>query len=104
MQLVKERTSVPVPAVFGYITSAKNEIGAPFMLMECLSGNVGVDLNGVEIPTQYKASLHREMARLQVDHTGTPLWTYGTDGESDRDLINNIFKDWRYRQASRRDL
>ena len=70
IQLVKERTSVPVPTVFGYVASAKNEIGAPFMLMECLSGNVGVDLSGVEIPTQHKASFHREMARFQVRRLG----------------------------------
>lgn len=66
IQLVKERTSVPVPTVFGYVASAENDIGAPFMLMECLPGNVGVDLSGVEIPARYKASFHEEMARLQV--------------------------------------
>lgn len=70
MQLVKERTSVPVPTVFGYVASAKNEVGAPFMLMECLSGNVGVDLSGVEIPTQHRASFHKEMARFQVRRSG----------------------------------
>lgn len=68
IQLVKQRTSVPVPTIFGYIASAKNDIGAPFMLMECLPGNVGVDLSGVEIPAQYKASFHRKMARFQVYH------------------------------------
>lgn len=70
MHLVKERTSVPVPTVFGYIASVKNDIGAPFMLMECLSGNVGLDLSGVEIPAQHKASFHREMARFQVRKIG----------------------------------
>lgn len=39
MQLVKERTRVPVPKVFGYIADPKNEIGGSFMLMECSSGN-----------------------------------------------------------------
>ncbi|CAD6565669.1 MAG: hypothetical protein ASARMPREDX12_006713 [Alectoria sarmentosa] len=67
IQLVQERTSVPVPTIFGYIASARNVIGAPFMLMECLSGNVGVDLSGVEIPAQHKASFHREMARFQTE-------------------------------------
>ena len=66
ISLVKERTSVPIPTIFGYIASAKNDIGAPFMLMECLSGNTGVDLSGVEIPAQYKSSFHGEMAKLQV--------------------------------------
>ena len=64
--LVKERTSVPVPTVYGYIASAKNDIGAPFMLMECLSGNAGFNLSGVEILAQYKSAFHKEMAKLQV--------------------------------------
>ena len=67
MSLVKERTSVPIPTVYGYVASAKSEIGAPFMLMECLSGNTGVDLSGVEIPSQYKSAFHGEMAKLQVE-------------------------------------
>lgn len=70
IQLVKERTSVPTPTVFGYIAGAKNEIGAPFMLMECLPGNNGIDLSGVEIPAEYKASFHGEMARLHVREAG----------------------------------
>ena len=71
IQLVRERTSVPVPTIFGYNASAKNKIGAPFMLMECFSGNVGVDLSGVAIPAQCKAYFHQEMARFQVNCSGT---------------------------------
>lgn len=71
IQLVRERTSVPVPTIFGYNASAKNKIGAPFMLMECFSGNVGVDLSGVAIPAQCKAFFHQEMARFQVNCSGT---------------------------------
>ena len=63
IQLLREGINLPLPTVFGYIASAKNDIGAPFMLMECFSGNVGVDLSAVEILAQYQASFHREMAR-----------------------------------------
>ena len=70
IQLVKERIRVPVPTIFGYIASARNKIGAPFMLMECLPGNVGLDLSGVVIPAQYKAFFHKEMARFQVSCSG----------------------------------
>jgi hypothetical protein len=41
LQLVKERTSVPIPAVYGYSTN-QNKIGPSFMLTECLPGNVGM--------------------------------------------------------------
>ena len=70
LRLVKERTTVPVPMIFGYVTSTQNEIGAPFMLMECLSGNTGVDLNRNDeahgVPLKHKPSFYEEMARLQV--------------------------------------
>ena len=69
LQLVKERNVVPVPTVFGYKASARNEIGAPFMLMECLSGNIIPDLSGDTahgVPSQHKSSFYAEMARLQV--------------------------------------
>ena len=77
LQLVKERTTVPVPTIFGYITSTQNEIGAPFMLMECLSGNTAVDLNRNEphgIPSQHKSSFYEGMARLQVGRSQFTLF------------------------------
>ena len=79
LQLVKERTTVPVPTIFGYITSTQNEIGAPFMLMECLSGNTAVDLNRNEahgIPFQHKSSFYEGMARLQVGRSQSTLFRY----------------------------
>lgn len=69
IHLVRERTSVPVPMVFGYNASAKNAIGAPFILMECLFGNVCMDLNHDFIPSQHKDKFYAEMARFQVSRT-----------------------------------
>lgn len=68
MLLVQERTSVPVPKVFGYASSVNNEIGAPFMLMECLPGNVAIEMEGssTDIPAQHKAAFYAAMAKFQV--------------------------------------
>ena len=66
IQLVRERTTVPVPKIFGYMSSSANDIGAPFMLMECLSGNVAMDLNFNFVPAPYKSSFYSDMARYQV--------------------------------------
>ena len=77
MQLVKERTTIPVPTVFGYNASARNEIGASFMLMECLSGNVITDLNDDHhVPAQHKSSIYAEMARFQVSRSLFALFHY----------------------------
>ncbi|KAK2765420.1 hypothetical protein FQN54_008268 [Arachnomyces sp. PD_36] len=67
LRLVKERTTVPVPAVFAFIPRQDSNIGANVMLMECLMGNVGVDLNFDFIPTEYKSSFYEEMARIQTE-------------------------------------
>lgn len=64
--LVKEQSKIPVPAVFACITSGHGEIGAPVLLMECLQGNVGMDLNFDFIPAEFKSSFLGEMARIQV--------------------------------------
>lgn len=38
MQLVKERTSIPIPTVYGYIADLQNDIGPPSILIECMLG------------------------------------------------------------------
>ena len=71
IQLVRERTTVPVPKIFGYMSSSRNEIGAPFMLMECLAGNVAMDLKFDSIPTPYKSSFYSDMAQYQARPTSS---------------------------------
>ncbi|KAI9825179.1 MAG: hypothetical protein M1819_000584 [Sarea resinae] len=65
LRLIKERTEVPVPAIYGYSAQAGNEIGASFMLMECFMGNVGMDLNFDHIPPEYNRSFLAATARIQ---------------------------------------
>ena len=67
IQLVKERVRIPVPALFGYIASADNHIGAPVMFQECLPGNCAMDLNARrEVPTEHKPAFFAAMSELQV--------------------------------------
>ena len=67
MQLVANRTGVPVPTVFGYIASPENDIRGSFILMECLSGNAAVKLQHREpMSAKQRTSFYGEMARFQV--------------------------------------
>ena len=67
MQLVRERTRVPVPKVFGYIADPNNEIGGSFMLIECLPGNAAIDLhNRTPMTPEQKKSFYDELAGIQV--------------------------------------
>lgn len=71
LSILKERTDVPVPAVFGYDASGET-IGRAFMLMEAIPGSTAMDafggwkVHGGEIPAEYKASFVQRIASIQV--------------------------------------
>jgi hypothetical protein len=77
MALVRERTRIAVPRIFGYEADDKNATGVSFMLMEFLPGNVAMDANGGyethhgAIPLQYRASFYDAMAQVQVKCSNT---------------------------------
>ncbi|KAK2748271.1 hypothetical protein FQN57_000929 [Myotisia sp. PD_48] len=67
MRLVKEKTTVPVPTVFGFVPSRESQIGAPVIFMECLRGNTPIVLKFGSIPEEHKSSFYEEMARIHVE-------------------------------------
>jgi hypothetical protein len=69
MSLVRQETSVPVPEVHAVETSQHNSVGASFMLMDCLPGNVGMDL-AMEIPSTYKQKFIHDTAKIHVGYRG----------------------------------
>lgn len=79
MQLVKERTSIPVPTVFGYIANPQNDIGASFMLIECLIGNTAISLECEEpMTSQQRTAFYAEMARIQTEMSSLTFPKIGT--------------------------
>lgn len=103
LQLVKDLTTVPVPRVLGYMTRDYTMIGAPVMLMNCLPGNVGVNLNFDFVPSQYKISFFEEMARIQVGNPPANLMRSDMMFP-DRDVISIIPQDRLHQAARRRKL
>ncbi|KAL2043134.1 hypothetical protein N7G274_004194 [Stereocaulon virgatum] len=65
IHLVRERTNVPVPAVYGYNVHPDNAVGASFMLMECLPGNTAMNIDP-DIPPRHRVSFFADMARFQT--------------------------------------
>lgn len=63
--LVKQETSIPIPGLHATVLDPKGPVGAQFMLMDCLRGNVGMDL-GMEIPDCHKNYVYSKMAEIQV--------------------------------------
>ena len=69
--LIREKTDIPVPRVFGY-DSSPDRIGRAFMIMEFIPGSTamdafgGPDFHGGKIPLQHKAKFHRDIAYIQV--------------------------------------
>ncbi|TQN67095.1 hypothetical protein CSHISOI_08343 [Colletotrichum shisoi] len=84
MSLLADQTRVPVPRVFGYQLTDENPIGAAFILMDFLPGNVAVDACGGyaahqgEIPTEHRHGFYKSIARIQLEITSARLPNIGT--------------------------
>ena len=70
LMIVCERTSTPVPKVHGCVATTQTSVGAAVIFMECLKGNVALDICFDSIPPQLKPKFFSQMARAQVS---TPL-------------------------------
>lgn len=56
MSFLRENTDIPIPLIFFSDTSATNPAGAPYVFMECIKGDSGMDMPGrYEIPPKYRA-------------------------------------------------
>ena len=71
MALVRERTKIPIPKVFGYATS-NEAMGSAFVFMELLPGNAAMDEDGGyevhrgKIPRHKRDGFHEQVAQSQV--------------------------------------
>lgn len=65
LHAVAEHTDIVVPRVYASDTNPDCGVGAPYVLMNCLEGNSGLDL-GLEIPLQYEHDFFCEIARIHV--------------------------------------
>lgn len=63
--LVRERTHIPIPEIHAIEERSDCKVKAPFMLMDCLQGNVGMDL-GMSVPPMCKKAFLRGLARIHV--------------------------------------
>jgi len=63
--LVMSVTDIPVPFIHAVEPKIHYLVKASFMLMDCLEGNVGMDL-GMEVPSDRKTSFFNKMAHIHV--------------------------------------
>lgn len=67
ISLLRQRTNLPIPEIYAYEGRSDCSVKAPFMLMDCLEGNVGMDL-GMEIPPEYKQAFLSGLAKIHVSN------------------------------------
>jgi aminoglycoside phosphotransferase (APT) family kinase protein len=72
MELVRARTDIPVPRIFGFELDDANPARTAFILMDFLSGSSAMDAEGGydahrgEIPPRRKAFFLEQIAKIQV--------------------------------------
>ncbi|KAH8193683.1 hypothetical protein TruAng_012153 [Truncatella angustata] len=75
MQLVRDRSGLPVPRVFAYEVNENNPVGVPFILMEFIPGNTAMDAAGGyelhrgQIPLGHRERFYRSVAKCHVQMT-----------------------------------
>ncbi|EGC48944.1 conserved hypothetical protein [Histoplasma capsulatum var. duboisii H88] len=90
IQLVQKETKIPVPQVHAFEGNPYSRVKTQFMLMDCLRGNVGMDLN-MEIPSEHKTSVFTRLADIHIEMSTIQLPKIGT--------IAGINDDGSYRQG-----
>lgn len=82
MALIRDRTELPLPRVFGFDTQQESGVWIPFMLMEYLPGIVAMDADGGydvhhgEIAACHKPDFYEEMASIQVSFPAGKNFTH----------------------------
>lgn len=72
MQLIRDRSNAPVARVFAYEVDGNNPIGVPFILMEFIPGNTGMDAAGGyevhkgQIPLSHRQHFYRSVAKCHA--------------------------------------
>ncbi|KAB8256638.1 hypothetical protein BDV32DRAFT_161110 [Aspergillus pseudonomiae] len=84
MDLVRARTNIPIPKVFGYEVNDENIVGSAFILMEFLLGSSAMDAEGGYDSHHGQAQLaerrpfYDEVAEIQVQMTSVRLPKIGS--------------------------
>ncbi|VUC23493.1 unnamed protein product [Clonostachys rosea] len=77
ISLLTKASAIPTPAIYAFEPGLGSGVNAPFFLMDCLEGNVGMDL-GMDIPTAHKKNFFKELAKIHVDLSKIQLPKIGT--------------------------
>lgn len=75
--LIQQRTDISTPRVHLFEPRSDSSVKAPFMLMDCLEGNVGMDLS-MRIPPEHNHTFLRELAHIHVQLSKVQLPRIGT--------------------------
>lgn len=75
IQLVQKESSIPVPRIHAIESTLHSKVGAQFMLMDCLRGNVGMDLS-FQVPPEHKQSVFTSMAEIHVCYEFSQFWAW----------------------------
>ncbi|KAF2489588.1 hypothetical protein BU16DRAFT_597006 [Lophium mytilinum] len=82
LNLIRESSNIPVPAIYAHETADTVGVQAPFILMECVEGNVGTDIFDDKtfeaFPDERKDTLFDSVAEVHVGLSTVLLPKIGT--------------------------
>lgn len=67
MKYIANSTEIPIPKVYAYSCTAKNHVKTPFLLMQCIQGNMLYDLGGQSaLDAEKRLQMCKTLAWIQV--------------------------------------
>ncbi|OJD17343.1 hypothetical protein AJ78_02581 [Emergomyces pasteurianus Ep9510] len=64
MNIIRQRTSIPIPRIFGFEMSMDEPFGYPYVLMEYVGGRRLDDVLARSVPQQYQAKVAKQLANV----------------------------------------
>ncbi|KAF4969910.1 hypothetical protein FZEAL_10144 [Fusarium zealandicum] len=86
ISLLRQKTSIPIPEIHAFEARFDCSVKAPFMLMDCLEGNVGMDLvpPAIDIPWDYNKDGSPKSAELAQKSTNQRDYVAAVKEEENR--------------------
>jgi isoamyl acetate esterase len=100
IQLVKERTTIPIPEVFAYEIKAKNEFGFRYMLMEAIPGQPLTRGLARLVPEEFMEKVSRQIGEIYFQLSTIRFDKIGRLTKKGEDIEVTSFHLWSYDKAT----
>ncbi|KAF2472728.1 uncharacterized protein BDR25DRAFT_365855 [Lindgomyces ingoldianus] len=98
INIIRKRTSIPVPQIFDFETSTNQPFGYPYVFMQCLGGRTLDNTLAVSIPLQHHTKVAKQLANVFMELQSLTFNRIGRlwCGDTAEESVEIIAMAWHY--------